>query len=512
MGELIQIEIDRLIASPTQPRQTFDKKSMEELTASVKENNIIEPILVREWSAEYELPKKLKLSGPYYEIINGERRYRAAKSLGMLTVPCLLSVMDTRKVIETQMIGFVHRADLHPLEEAHAFSVALEKGGYSSKEIAAKIGKSASYVEQRIVLLNLIGPMQQYFLSGHMNAYQAMQIARCTPAFQEEIQKRFEHFLEGSYTLETRDLVDFIDANSHRSMKKAPFNVDDAGLVPECGACTLCPKRTTNRPDLFEGVSSDDTCTDGKCFEAKVQAHLKQVKEKLQEKEGTVVTISTNFQKVPKGTLTPQDYRVATKSEKGAVRALVVSGDEVGKTKYVVPKSAEQPPKKKEKKPKVSAVESDLRDRFNVEKNLKLRIELLKAAQQTGLTEEIKHRIAEAFGDWSSQPTLEEYGLDRKTITGDQHLLVMIIESDIDGGWGEMEQKFWKKETGFDGNALLKGLEKQMEKDIKEALKAEQKKAKEEPAKDSPPAKTAGRARSSKLRKENAALDVEDES
>lgn len=511
MGELIQIEIDRLIASPTQPRQTFDKKSMEELTASVKENNIIEPILVREWSAEYELPKKLKLSGPYYEIINGERRYRAAKSLGMLTVPCLLSVMDTRKVIETQMIGFVHRADLHPLEEAHAFSVALEKGGYSSKEIAAKIGKSASYVEQRIVLLNLIGPMQQYFLSGHMNAYQAMQIARCTPAFQEEIQKRFEHFLEGSYTLETRDLVDFIDANSHRSMKKAPFNVDDAGLVPECGACTLCPKRTTNRPDLFEGVSSDDTCTDGKCFEAKVQAHLKQVKEKLQEKEGTVVTISTNFQKVPKGTLTPQDYRVATKSEKGAVRALVVSGDEVGKTKYVVPKSAEQPPEKKEKAPKISPIEKQMREEHEKLRWIELRQALYEKAEKNGLTEDMKHRIAEAFGDWMSEPDLEEYGLKRETISGDQHLIVVLIESTTAGGFGDDDRMFWKKQVGFDGTAFLKQKEKQFEKDIKEALKAEQKKAKEEPAKDAPPAKIAGKARNSKMKKESAALDVEDE-
>ena len=348
--------------------------------------------------------------------------------------------MDTRKVIETQMIGFVHRADLHPLEEAHAFSVALEKGGYSSKEIAAKIGKSASYVEQRIVLLNLIGPMQQYFLSGHMNAYQAMQIARCTPAFQEEIQKRFGAFLEGSYTLETRDLVDFIDANSHRSMKKRrSMWTTRAGSGMRC--VHALPEGTTNRPDLFEGVP--------RMIPAPTGSVLRRRCRRTKTGEGETAGEGRNGR---------HDLDELPESPEGHPHAAGLSGRhekrEGGRSGHwwcramksgrrnTLSRNPQSSRRKKREKAQGIRCREDLRDRFNVEKNLKLRIELLKAAQQTGLHRGDQAPYRRSIGDWSSQPTLEEYGLDRKTITGDQHLLVMIIESDIDGGWGEMEQKF----------------------------------------------------------------------
>ena len=138
------ISISKIKPNKNQPRKEFDKLKMEELKSSIQENGILQPIAVRE------------IKKNHYEIIAGERRYRAAKEIGLKTIPAyILSVDSESEIMEYALIENIQRVDLDPIEESEAYALLKSKYNLSQNEISKKVGKSRSLIANSLRLLKL---------------------------------------------------------------------------------------------------------------------------------------------------------------------------------------------------------------------------------------------------------------------------------------------------------------------------------------------------------------------
>lgn len=174
---LKSIRLEELFPSPTNPRKTFDDLKLQEMSRSIREVGILEPLLVR-----------AHVNGKTtYEVVAGERRYRAAKIAEAGEVPCIVRELTDVQVLEIQTIENLQRDDLHPLEEAAGYAALMKEAGYDVDRIAERISKSAKYVYDRIKLLQLIKPLQKVFLDGEITASHAILLARLSKADQERL-------------------------------------------------------------------------------------------------------------------------------------------------------------------------------------------------------------------------------------------------------------------------------------------------------------------------------------
>ena len=138
------IPLKKIKANPNQPRKNFNDSKMDELISSVKEKGILQPIAVRE------------LKNGDYEIIAGERRYRAAKAAGLKSIPAyILSVSNESEIMEYALIENIQRVNLDPIEESEAFALLKSKYNLSQKEISKRVGKSRSLIANSLRLLKL---------------------------------------------------------------------------------------------------------------------------------------------------------------------------------------------------------------------------------------------------------------------------------------------------------------------------------------------------------------------
>ena len=146
-NKLKNIDINKIQANENQPRTVFNEEKIEELAASIKENGLIQPIVVR------------KVNG-IYQIIAGERRYRACCSLNMKQVPCIIEDYDDKQTQTLAIIENIQREDLSPLEEAKAYQALIKEYGYSQTELADIVGKKQSTIANKLRLLKLSDDVQ----------------------------------------------------------------------------------------------------------------------------------------------------------------------------------------------------------------------------------------------------------------------------------------------------------------------------------------------------------------
>jgi ParB family chromosome partitioning protein len=134
------IAVDRIESNPDQPRMIFDEDALRELSGSIKEHGVLQPILVR------------PLGDNRYQLIAGERRWRASKEAGLATIPALVEDIDDETALEISSIENLQREDLSPLEEATMFDRMVREHGYSIRKLAEKLGKDKGYLENRLRL------------------------------------------------------------------------------------------------------------------------------------------------------------------------------------------------------------------------------------------------------------------------------------------------------------------------------------------------------------------------
>jgi ParB family transcriptional regulator, chromosome partitioning protein len=152
-----ELPIDRIHANAKQPRQVFDEDALAELTHSVREFGVLQPVVVRP-------------DDDGYELVMGERRLRAAEAAGLQTVPAIIRSTADDAMLRDALLENIHRAQLNPLEEAAAYQQLLEEFGTTHDELAARIGRSRPQVTNTIRLLNLSIPVQRRVAAGVLSA------------------------------------------------------------------------------------------------------------------------------------------------------------------------------------------------------------------------------------------------------------------------------------------------------------------------------------------------------
>lgn len=152
-NNVVQIPVDELQANPLQPRGVITPESLVDIVDSIREHGILEPLVVAKTPAGYQ-------------IIAGERRWRAAKIVGLRTVPVVIRETSPRGMLEMAIVENVQRIDLNPLERARAFQRLIEEFQLSTSEIARRIGKSQAYVSNTLRLLSLPDAIKDGILSG----------------------------------------------------------------------------------------------------------------------------------------------------------------------------------------------------------------------------------------------------------------------------------------------------------------------------------------------------------
>ncbi|WP_455100476.1 ParB/RepB/Spo0J family partition protein [Parvimonas micra] len=156
---LLTIDLDKLKAREDQPRKNFDDDSLEELANSIKADGVIQPIVVRK-------------VGDKYEIIAGERRFRASKLAGLEKVPIVVKNVSDRKARELALVENIQREDLNPIEEAISLKTLMEEYKLTQQELSDIVGKSRSYIANNLRLLNLSDYIKEYLIRGELSPSQ----------------------------------------------------------------------------------------------------------------------------------------------------------------------------------------------------------------------------------------------------------------------------------------------------------------------------------------------------
>ena len=169
---LMQIRVDQVETNPYQPRKDFDSNSLNELSASIRASGLIQPVVVRR-------------QGQGFQLIAGERRWRAARQAGLAQIPAIVREVTDAESLELALVENLLREDLNPMEEGEAFDKLLSQFGWTQEELGQRVGKDRSSISNALRLLRLPSPIQEDLRSGRLTMGHARALlALATPAEQ----------------------------------------------------------------------------------------------------------------------------------------------------------------------------------------------------------------------------------------------------------------------------------------------------------------------------------------
>lgn len=271
MYQVKDIKIAEIRTSILNPRKTFDQTEIEELAQSISENGLIQAITVRKIKPE---------DGIKYEVVCGERRYRAVKFLGNETIQAVVKELDDKQAFACMVIENLQRKDIDPLEEATAIRYLYKESEVPIKEIAKIIGKSQSFVVNRIQLNNISNDFVALLREGIVNLSHLQEIAKLTKEQQATLltscfqPAQIERWSIKTLSLDT--LKDWIDEHVMCHIITAKFDPED-DTYKACKACTGCKFNTASRSTYKD--SDNPRCMKQELFKAKNQeAILRQAK------------------------------------------------------------------------------------------------------------------------------------------------------------------------------------------------------------------------------------------
>lgn len=287
------VPMECITASKTNPRKIFDDAALADLAASITKHGVAQPILLR--------PTHVDAGITYFEVVAGERRFRASKLAGKTTVPAIVRNLSDAEALEIQVIENLQRQDLHPLEEAEGFEVLMRENGYTADVMAEKTGKSKAYIYASLKLTALEPSPRAVFYSGRLNKSTALLVARIPIKSLQE--KCVGEIASEQRIMSARDAARHIERNYMLDLTKAPFDRENGALNPGAGACSTCHLRTGNQPEVFSDVSAD-VCTDPICFKAKTDEHVVRVL-KLAKENGQAVITGAAAKKIKEASYSP---------------------------------------------------------------------------------------------------------------------------------------------------------------------------------------------------------------
>lgn len=185
--KLLNLKIDRIVTNSNQPRKYFDNEKMSELKASIKSSGLIQPITVR------------KISNGKYEIIAGERRYRACRELGMENISAIeISAGDARGY-ELSVLENIQREDLNPIEEAESYLMLMEVYGYTQEKLSEKLGKTRSSLSNKMRILKLPGSVKEMVKKGEISYGHARTLLSLSE--QKKIEETAKEIIDKGYSV-----------------------------------------------------------------------------------------------------------------------------------------------------------------------------------------------------------------------------------------------------------------------------------------------------------------------
>lgn len=293
---MAHVAVHSIAPSLTNPRKYFDPTKLQELADSIAASGVHQPILLRPLPPErlqdtLQEARAQKRPAPEYELVAGERRWRACQLAGVAEIPAMIRPMTDAQALEAQVIENLQREDVTELEEAEGYQILMETVGINADEVGQRIGKSRSYVYGRLKILNLCEAGRQALREGKLDFSCGLYIARIP---NEQLQlKALEWATDPDYYGErpsARAVQQHVRQNFMLQLAAAKFDTADADLCPAAGACTSCSHRTGANPDLFADVNSADVCTNPPCYHAKEEAHALQLRERAQAMGAEVIT------------------------------------------------------------------------------------------------------------------------------------------------------------------------------------------------------------------------------
>jgi ParB family chromosome partitioning protein len=255
-----EISLASIKPSKANPRRRMDESALAELAESIRTHGVLQPVLIR------------PVAAGGFEIVCGERRWKASKAAGKHTIPARIVKLTDAEALELAVIENLQREDVHELDEANGYKALIKQNPelYTVETIAAKVGRSPSYVYQRLKLAELTPSVQAAFYEGKLTAGHAVEIARLQPKDQEQaLRECFPGHDTAKAILKdkdprpisVRDLRDWIQREIHLSLTNAPFDISDASLLPAVGPCSTCLKRSGSNPLLFaDTIKRSDIC------------------------------------------------------------------------------------------------------------------------------------------------------------------------------------------------------------------------------------------------------------
>lgn len=219
-GGVMMLPISKVEANAAQPRKLFDPDALSDLAESIATHGILQPITVR------------LLQSGYYQIISGERRWRAARQAGLTEVPVLVIEADDKKVMELSLIENLQREDLNPMEEAAGYRKLMDEFGLNQEECSERVGKSRSAVANALRLMNLPEPIQAMVEDGRLTAGHARcLVSVADPALQQSLAEKIAN--DGLSVRQAEQLVKKLTTPQKEKEEPAkdPLAVDYAAVA-----------------------------------------------------------------------------------------------------------------------------------------------------------------------------------------------------------------------------------------------------------------------------------------
>jgi ParB/RepB/Spo0J family partition protein len=340
--EVLELALEAIHPHPDNPRHfraDIEEESLVELAASIKAVGVLEPILVR------RIPAPL---GPLFQLVAGERRWRACRLAGLTSVPAIVRDLSDAEALEVLVVENLQREDLSPLQEARGVKALVDHGGWRLEDVADRLGRSVAWVAGRARLNSLSEAWRALVEDPKSWAAQwpvghLLLVARLEPAGQDGLLADMAHTYNRN-GLTFGDLKRMVSDRT-RHLRQAPWKVADGALVPEAGPCTACLSRSSANPGLFEDLDSDnlkrtDRCLDPTCWAKKLAAHLEAKAAELRGTHGEVVEVSKSWDARDQKPGRLRDYQVeeCRKDAKGAKPCLVVAGEGAGRMYWGIPR------------------------------------------------------------------------------------------------------------------------------------------------------------------------------
>lgn len=330
-----QMGVKLLEPNPWQPRKTFDETGMVELTASVREKGVLQPILCRPKPGTGVIQGEEGPDIPMtYEIAAGERRWRAAERAGLSTVPAYVRDLTDEQMQAIAVIENAEREGLPPMEEADAVKAMLQirqPNGepYTPEIVAQQLGRGLTWTYQRLKLTELIQDFRDALNDGRITIAHALIAARLAPSAQDLLADAalYERQWSGQLGAYKRGPLlpatkisnpqtwdAFVKESVLLDLDRAPFSKTDPSLNPAQGACEKCELRTGNLPSLFGDVKAG-ICTAPACYAIKLDVFLRRAITEIQEEKGVLLYagydqpakghIAVEFNAIPKNKWEP---------------------------------------------------------------------------------------------------------------------------------------------------------------------------------------------------------------